>query len=367
MSGPAAQAGPSSAAAASNAAIEDLLAPLSFEVDPHETLPARQRKGRKEKYIASGAHPGVQRILSTFPSGYALGEAAIKIIRLQLALRKMQREADRALVLNEEGADARQLQLLSPGRDEDSTHAAETVEAAKKLALRFGQSPESDAELLKEFKREHAAALRSRALTFWTRLPFSVMLQTLPSIDVESDEIDEWCVLRSASHGHRSRGQQTDLASTSRRIISNERFMRSLLQVSESEYRQAAATAAGVEAPGNGAMQAESEPMWKSWLVKLGSPAAETLFGKPDAKEGSYTVKRPEDLSGLCLLDRKRPDSIRLRTDDAFKTHWDSMTGGVLEGLDWNNILVAGGIVMSVLTGSFDEKGVESYRDSDIE
>lgn len=119
--------------------------------------------------------------------------------------------------------------------------------------------------------------------------------------------------------------------------------------------------------PSASGMQLDHEAMWKSWLVKLGSPQAEVLFGKPDEKAGCYTVQRENDQLGFCLLDQRREDSIRLRTLDSFKAHWDSMTAGVLDGLDWSNILVAGGMNLSVLTGSFDEKGVESYRDSDIE
>lgn len=113
--------------------------------------------------------------------------------------------------------------------------------------------------------------------------------------------------------------------------------------------------------------QAGSGPSWKSWLVKLGSPHAEVVFGTPDSKLNFHTVERQQGLSGLCLMGQRREASIKLRTLDSFKAHWNSMTAGVLDGLDWRNVLVAGGMIMGVLTGSFDAKGVESYKDSDIE
>lgn len=133
--------------------------------------------------------------------------------------------------------------------------------------------------------------------------------------------------------------------------------MRALLSVSESERRQAASDA----------MDVDDEPFWKTWLVQLGSRHAKAMFGKPKKTKGYYKVKRPKNLPGLCLLDGRRESKIRLRTLEGFRRQWSVMTEGVLNGLDWSNVFVGGGIVMGVLTGSFDEQSIASYKDSDIE
>lgn len=141
------------------------------------------------------------------------------------------------------------------------------------------------------------------------------------------------------------------------RIIRNERFMRAVLSVEEENNRVC-------ERRGD---STSSEAMWKSWLVKLGSPHAEIMFGKLDEKGAHHTLKRDADLPGLCLMGQRREASIRLRSRNAFRRVWTRMTDGVLDGLDWENVFVGGGMVMGVLTGSFQSVDVGFYRDSDIE
>lgn len=145
-----------------------------------------------------------------------------------------------------------------------------------------------------------------------------------------------------------------------RRIISNERFMRACLSLSESEISQTVGDVDRVSKP-------PTEPTWKSWLVRLGSPHAHRLFGQPDAKVASHTIERPEQMSGLCLLDKGRRVSLQIRTRNAFREQWHHMTQGILHGLDWSNVFVAGGMVMGVLTASFNDLQKSSYSGSDIE
>ncbi|KAF8212485.1 hypothetical protein K438DRAFT_2010701 [Mycena galopus ATCC 62051] len=56
-------------------------------------------------------------------------------------------------------------------------------------------------------------------------------------------------------------------------------------------------------------------------------------------------------------------------SNEAFKKRWDSMTDGLLEGLDWTNIVVAGGIVLgSLLTPPVSGANrPEEWRSSDID
>lgn len=152
------------------------------------------------------------------------------------------------------------------------------------------------------------------------------------------------------------------------RIISNERYARALLTVDSEVYAEHAMSLAGKTnhpPPQTDARLAANEAMWKSWLLKLDSPAAAILFGA--ANGTAHAVQRPKQLSGLCLLGQKRQETLRVRTLKSFKTQWNAMSGGVLAGLDWNNVFVAGGIVMGVLAGSFDAKEKKTYDDSDIE
>lgn len=117
------------------------------------------------------------------------------------------------------------------------------------------------------------------------------------------------------------------------RIISNERYLRALLSADTSGAHS------HVQAQASSSRQASDKPptiskaTWKSWLVKLGSPAAELMLGKPDRKTLTYLFEREEDMSGLCLLDQKRQYLMRLGTAEYFNIRWRSQGGGVLSGL----------------------------------
>lgn len=95
---------------------------------------------------------------------------------------------------------------------------------------------------------------------------------------------------------------------------------------------------------------------------------------KPDAKPSSYGLLRLEDvplvvqsheasaqavklvrapltaLPGHSLLHQKRADAVYVQPNiAAFQTRWKDMTGGLLDGLDWNNVCVAGGLVLGTI------------------
>lgn len=55
-------------------------------------------------------------------------------------------------------------------------------------------------------------------------------------------------------------------------------------------------------------------------------------------------------LPGYTILDGKRVENIFIQPSTAaFKDRWDFLTEGLLKGLDWSNIFVAGGIVLGTL------------------
>lgn len=154
------------------------------ELNSLESVPAQQLSSH---WIAHNAHPFVKRTLSTFPQGAALGRAAIRVIKIQIALRATQVAADRALVLNEDVAEAGSLDLLSSNAKGKQSQSSLFVQAAKSIASRFGRSPQIDRELLKELRVEHASVIR-RAIMLWNRLPFPVMVELEPPMDLEFDE-----------------------------------------------------------------------------------------------------------------------------------------------------------------------------------
>ncbi|KAJ7058769.1 hypothetical protein C8F01DRAFT_281773 [Mycena amicta] len=91
-----------------------------------------------------------------------------------------------------------------------------------------------------------------------------------------------------------------------------------------------------------------SDPNWTRGLITLAD--ADAVFPGSTISSDSRIVTRPLDKSGLDLLGEKRSATISLQPSvAAFKTRFDQMTGDILKGLDWNNIFVAGGIILGTL------------------
>ena len=57
-----------------------------------------------------------------------------------------------------------------------------------------------------------------------------------------------------------------------------------------------------------------------------------------------------QPVGGFTILDAKRAHKLRIQPSvEAFTSTFASMTGNILKGLDWTNVVVAGGIVLGVL------------------
>ncbi|KAJ7512451.1 hypothetical protein B0H11DRAFT_481994 [Mycena galericulata] len=92
-------------------------------------------------------------------------------------------------------------------------------------------------------------------------------------------------------------------------------------------------------------------PQWHLGLVTLND--AELLF--PDyvlnLKQSRRMITRPGHLPGEELLCGKRRPQIAIQPSTAaFKKTFNRISNGLLRNLDWNNLLVAGGIVLAALT-----------------
>jgi hypothetical protein len=73
-------------------------------------------------------------------------------------------------------------------------------------------------------------------------------------------------------------------------------------------------------------------------------------------------------VSGYTFLDAKRARSIDIQPSlGRFATAFRELSDGLLKGLDWTNVFVAGGIVLGALLSTDIGKDMEKYRHSDID
>ncbi|KZT32549.1 hypothetical protein SISSUDRAFT_1055374 [Sistotremastrum suecicum HHB10207 ss-3] len=87
---------------------------------------------------------------------------------------------------------------------------------------------------------------------------------------------------------------------------------------------------------------------WSYGLVKIHDFPA--IFGNSAEGCSAITVTRPNFAMGYNILDLRRAAQIYLQPSIAdFVMNFHRITQGVLEGLEWNNLFVAGGIVLGTL------------------
>ncbi|KAJ7497784.1 hypothetical protein FB451DRAFT_1335825 [Mycena latifolia] len=116
---------------------------------------------------------------------------------------------------------------------------------------------------------------------------------------------------------------------------------------------------------------------WKFGLVRMSQLSA--VFGAasaPVSDTNGVTVALKihrcllSSLPGYTVLDAKRAENIFVQpSNEAFKRRCDSMTNGLLSGLNWDNVFVAGGIVLgAILTPEVpDANKPDEWLSSDID
>lgn len=69
---------------------------------------------------------------------------------------------------------------------------------------------------------------------------------------------------------------------------------------------------------------------------------------------GHWTLDRASvRVAGIKFFNKKRPDKIVLhKSNDGFRSTFERVTNGILKGIDWNNVLIAGGMVLAALLHS---------------
>lgn len=104
---------------------------------------------------------------------------------------------------------------------------------------------------------------------------------------------------------------------------------------------------------------------WKHGLVDWATHAAAVL---PESSVTSNTRAWSRTImSGYTLLDELRaPTVAALSSIEAFNEAFAKITDGLLKGLDWSNVFIAGGIVLSTLL-CVHEDSIKNYINSDID
>ena len=96
-----------------------------------------------------------------------------------------------------------------------------------------------------------------------------------------------------------------------------------------------------------------------------------TILGKQSTDlKGTISLQRKDPLlGGFEFLDERRERNIEiLANSKAFNTTFHRITKGILIGLDWNNVLVAGGIALTTLMHTDSDKdNNKSVKDPDID
>ncbi|MCJ1367624.1 hypothetical protein MMC16_006758 [Acarospora aff. strigata] len=99
---------------------------------------------------------------------------------------------------------------------------------------------------------------------------------------------------------------------------------------------------------------------------------AHILFGMPPSGASAHplTIRRKDPpKGGFEILDEKRAREIQIQPNSkAFAETFDRITQGILHGLDWSNIFVAGGIALTALLHvDPSEDSKKEVKDNDVD
>ena len=125
-------------------------------------------------------------------------------------------------------------------------------------------------------------------------------------------------------------------------VLSNERYVRAQGRTADLENRQ--------------------------YLVTL-EELVKVVGNSKDADGNIVITRKDPPKGGFEFLDTLRKKSIKILPDSSrFAATFDRITKGILSGLDWNNVLVAGGMAqVTLMHTDQSEDGDELVQDSDID
>ena len=105
------------------------------------------------------------------------------------------------------------------------------------------------------------------------------------------------------------------------------------------------------------------------YLVTL-EELVKTIADVTSERQDVATFRRKHPpLGGLELLDRRRPRILNLlSSSSSFACTFERITGGILKGLDWSNVFVAGGIILTTCLHTDESRDSDKVvRDGDID
>ncbi|KAK0558481.1 hypothetical protein OC861_006900, partial [Tilletia horrida] len=296
--------------------------------------------------LASTVHPQVRDVLDDDDlAGSKMGEAMIRTLELQLELHRQQDAIYRKLI-NERDDDI----VLPIHKDDPTSTIPESLkstsdgqvsqtlfaQAAIRIATDLGQASDDDAQaVIKKVPLVGTAAFRG-AVFQAVRLPYPVVNRALHFASKAASP---------APPSGKGNGQHH-----SDEIDQTE--------VDVDHLTDEAVAKLGID---------RSSSHWQQYMVGLGRDATQ-VFGSSDRSDGNITITRPakSDLPGLLILDEQGKDQIKINTLPAFLRRFEFMSSGILKGLDWKNVMIAGGLPLAVLTSVTDEEAAE-YQGSDID
>ncbi|KAK7065054.1 hypothetical protein R3P38DRAFT_65092 [Favolaschia claudopus] len=104
---------------------------------------------------------------------------------------------------------------------------------------------------------------------------------------------------------------------------------------------------------------------WQSGLITLDD--AQDVFPTSVLSCEHRKITRPNDLPGYKLLDNLRAATVEIQPSlAAFRDSFERLSDGLLKNLNWDNVLVAGGIVLGTLI-AVDAAAGAPWKSSDID
>ncbi|KAJ7285588.1 hypothetical protein C8J57DRAFT_641477 [Mycena rebaudengoi] len=197
---------------------------------------------------------------------------------------------------------------------------------------KLGDNPELDVTAILTSASEIApedVALK-KDLWMWERLPYVIRCASMARSGEEDESENSKSADRPAKKT-RVQGREELVSDVDEWIICNEKFLRALSRRPNDD--------------------------WKFGLLRLDQLSvaffrcATPVLDATGTKVALKVQRSPiANLPGYTVLDAKRAESISVQpSTEAFKRRWDGMTDGVLRNLDWNNVFVAGGIVLGAI------------------
>lgn len=150
------------------------------------------------------------------------------------------------------------------------------------------------------------------------------------------------------------------------RVLRNEVWLREI----SAESEQQLSTSKRFRSENARAAQGSQQYEWQRGIVRFSTHAGNAFSGS-ELTETCRIITRPTSLPGFKVLDGRRPPTIRIQPSvELFAKTFETMTGGLLKGLDWDHVFVAGGIVLGALLcteGKDTTNTPEQWKNSDVD